>query len=168
MRIIDGDALKNLPEFSRGVTAGTKIQSIIDKTPELDLEKLGYERVKSPMKKYLIGIRKDTVYVQDVKVRFQYAHHVGYATLYFAGNEPGLRVLSRIEDADISYFENCTGITIKSRINDDELFDITFSTMSKDCGLSLSRAALNNLIVGAEIVEVREIHLNKKKENKND
>lgn len=168
MRIIDGDALKNLPEFSIGVTKGTKIQALIDNAPELDLEKLGYERVKSPMKKYLIGIRKDTVYVQDVKVRFQYAHHVGYATLYFAGNEPGLRVLSRIEDADISYFENCTGITIKSRINDDELFDITFSTMSKDCGLSLSRAALNNLIVGAEIVEVREIHLGKGKENKND
>lgn len=168
MKIIDGDALKNLPEFSRRVTAGTQIQSIIDKAPELDLEKLGYERVKSPMKKYLVGIRKDKLYVQDVRVKFQYAHHVGYATLYFAGSDPGLRVLSRIEDADISYFKNCTGITIKSRINDDELFDITFSTMSKDCGLSLSRAALNNLIVGAEIVEVREIHLDKEKENKND
>lgn len=59
MKIIDGDALKNLPEFSMGVTAGTQIQSIIDKAPELDLEKLGYERVKSPMKKYLVGIRKD-------------------------------------------------------------------------------------------------------------
>lgn len=67
--------------------------------------------------------------------------------------------MSRIEDADISYFKNYTGITIKSRINDDELFDITFSTMSKDSGLILSRAALNDLIVGAEIVEVREIHL---------
>ena len=80
-------------------------------------------------------------------------------SLYFAGSDPGLRVLSRIEDADISYFENCTGIIIKSRINDDERFDITFNTMSKDSGLILSRAALNNLIVGAEIVEVREIHL---------
>lgn len=168
MKIIDGDALKNLPEFSSGLTAGTQIQSIIDKTPELDLEKLGYERVKTPMKKYLVGIRKEKFYVQDVRVRFQYAHHVGYATLYFVGNEPGLRVLSRIEDVDASYFDKCTGITIKSRINDDELFDITFSTMSKDCGLSLSRAALNNLIVGAEIVEVREIHLDKEKENKND
>ena len=168
MRIIDGDALKNLPEFSIGVTKGTQIQALIDNAPELDLGKLGYEQVKSPLKKYMVAIRNEKLYVQDVRVKFQYAHHVGYATLYFAGSDPGLRVLSRIEDADISYFENCTGITIKSRINDDELFDITFSTMSKDCGLRLSRAALNNLIVGAEIVEVREIHLDKEKENKND
>ena len=40
--------------------------------------------------------------------------------------------------------------------------------MSKDCGLSLSRAALNNLIVGAEIVEVREIHLDEEKDDEND
>ena len=76
--------------------------------------------------------------------------------------------MSRIEDADISYFENCTGIIIKSRINDDERFDITFNTMSKDSGLILSRAALNNLIVGAEIVEVREIHLDDREDDEND
>lgn len=160
MKIIDGDALKNLPEFRIGVTAGRKIQALIDNAPELDLGKLGYEQVKSPLKKYMVAIRNKKLYVQDVRVKFQYAQHVGYATLYFAGNDPGLRVLSRIEDADLSYFKNCTGIIIKSRINDDELFDITFNTMSKDSGLILSRAALNNLIVGAEIVEVREIHLN--------
>ena len=168
MKIIDGDALKNLPEFSRGVTAGTQIQAIIDNAPELDLRKLGYEQVKSPLKKYMVAIRNKKLYVQDVRVKFQYAHHVGYATLYFAGSDPGLRVLSRIEDADISYFGNCTGIIIKSRINDDELFDITFNTMSKDSGLILSRAALNNLIVGVEIVEVREIHLNDREDDKND
>lgn len=134
----------------------------------MDLEKLGYERVKSPLKKYLVGIKKDKFYVQDVRVKFQYAHHVGYATLYFTGNKPGLRVLSRIEDVDASYFENCTGIIIKSRINDDERFDITFNTMSKDSGLILSRAALNNLIVGAEIVEVREIHLDDREDDEND
>lgn len=50
MKIIDGDALKNLPEFSMGVTAGTQIQAIIDTAPELDLGKLGYEQVKSPLK----------------------------------------------------------------------------------------------------------------------
>lgn len=48
MRIIDGDALKNLPEFSRGLTAGTQIQALIDNAPELDLGKLGYEQVKVP------------------------------------------------------------------------------------------------------------------------
>lgn len=168
MKIIDGDALKNLPEFSMGVTAGTQIQAIIDNAPELDLRKLGYEQVKSPLKKYMVAIRNKKLYVQDVRVKFQYAHHVGYATLYFAGSDPGLRVLSRIEDADISYFENCTGIIIKSRIKDDGRFDITFNTMSKDSGLILSRAALNNLIVGAEIVEVREIHLDDREDNEND
>lgn len=168
MKIIDGDALKNLPEFSMGVTAGTQIQSIIDKTPELDLEKLGYERVKSPMKKYLVGIEKDKFYVQDVRVKFQYAHHVGYATLYFAGNEPGLRVLSRIKNVDASYFDKCTGITIEPFSGDDELFNVTFSTMSKGCGLVLNKEGIDTLIVGAEIVEVREIHLEDLKDDEND
>lgn len=168
MKIIDGDALKNLPEFSSGLTAGTQIQSIIDKTPELDLEKLGYERVKTPMKKYLVGIRKEKFYVQDVRVRFQYAHHVGYATLYFVGNEPGLRVLSRIEDVDASYFDKCTGITIEPFSGDDELFNVTFSTMSNGCGLFLNKGGIDKLIVGAEIVEVREIHLEDLKDDEND
>lgn len=51
MRIIDGDALKNLPEFSRGLTAGTQIQALIDNAPELDLGKLGYEQVKKSPEK---------------------------------------------------------------------------------------------------------------------
>ena len=168
MKIIDGDALKNLPEFSSGLTAGTQIQTIIDKTPELDLEKLGYERVKTPMKKYLVGIRKEKFYVQDVRVRFQYAHHGGYATLYFVGNEPGLRVLSRIEDVDASYFDKCTGITIEPFSGDDELFNVTFSTMSNGCGLVLNKGGIDKLIVGAEIVEVREIHLEDLKDDEND
>lgn len=45
---------------------------------------------------------------------------------------------------------------------------LTFNTMSKDSGLILSRAALNNLIVGAEIVEVREIHLDDREDDEND
>lgn len=168
MKIIDGDALKNLPEFSMGLTAGTQIQSIIDKAPELDLEKLGYERVKSPMKKYLVGIRKDKFYVQDVRVKFQYAHHVGYATLYFTGNEPGLRVLSRIKNVDASWFDKCTGITITSRSDNDEFFNVTFSTMSNGCGLVLNKEGIDALIVGAEIVEVRKIHLEDLKGDEND
>lgn len=107
----------------------------------------------------MVAIRNKKLYVQDVRVKFQYAHHVGYATLYFAGSDPGLRVLSRIEDADISYFKNCTGITIEPFSGDDELFNVTFSTMSKGCGLVLNKEGIDTLIVGAEIVEVREIHL---------
>lgn len=159
MRIIDGDALKNLPKFSRGLTAGTQIQALIDNAPELDLGKLGYEQVKSPLKKYMVAIRNKKLYVQDVRVKFQYAHHVGYATLFFAGSEPGLRVLSRIKNVDASYFDKCTGITIEPFSGDDELFNVTFSTMSKGCGLVLNKEGIDTLIVGVEIVEVREIHL---------
>ena len=73
--------------------------------------------------------------------------------------------MSRIEDVDASYFDKCTGITIEPFSGDDELFNVTFSTMSHGCGLVLNKAGIDMLIVGAE---VREIHLDEEKDDEND
>lgn len=40
--------------------------------------------------------------------------------------------------------------------------------MSKGCGLVLNKEGIDTLIVGAEIVEVREIHLEEEKDDEND
>lgn len=42
MRLIDADALKNLPEFDLGVVAAGNIRNIIDKAPTVEERKHGH------------------------------------------------------------------------------------------------------------------------------